>query len=75
MTYIKEIYDTDRAKAVIIFNIMKNKFKLDNRDIDLLIENNFNELLKLLDKYYLKTSLKSNYTETENLSLYDFNKN
>lgn len=74
MTYIKEIYDTDRAKAVIIFNIMKNKFKLDNRDIDLLIENNFNELLKLLDKYYLKTSLKSNCTETENLSLYDFNK-
>ena len=74
MNYIKEIYQTDREKSLIIFNNMKSKFELTDRDIDFLIENNFNELLKLLDKYYLKTSLKSNFTETENLSLYEFNK-
>ena len=74
MNYIKEIYDTDREKAVTIFNNMNSKFELTDRDIDFLIENSFNELLILLDKCYLKTSLKSNYTETEIFRLYNFNK-
>ena len=73
MTYIKEIYLNNSEKSEEIFKLILEKYQLNYNDIDFMIENNLNILLKLLNGYYLKTSLKYNYDEIGNLKLFKFN--
>ncbi len=75
MTYIKEIYLNNSEKSETIFKLVLKKYELNDCDIDFIIKNNFKSLLKLLNRYYLKTSLNYNYEYTGKLKLFDFNNN
>tara|TARA_Y100000389_G_C17410654_1_gene490714 strand:- start:135 stop:1136 length:1002 start_codon:yes stop_codon:yes gene_type:complete len=61
LLYCNYLYHTNIEKAKIVFsnNILANE-KVLPTDIDFLIENNFTELIKILNGYYITCSKKEN---------------
>jgi hypothetical protein len=73
-SYILEIFNDDIEKSILFFKLILKKYNLNTKDIDFLINNNILYLLKILNNYYMTTSLKSNIEELSkiNFKVIDF---
>ena len=72
--YCKYFFIRNYEKSLKSFAFLIDNFKLEEDDVDFLIDNNMEMFLVLLDGYYLKTSKESNNDEYKFLKNYQFDK-
>ena len=72
LLYCTTIYSTNTDESIFVFvNYIIQKEQLMNTDIDILINNNCFELLRLLDGYYIECSKKQNCSNYDKLKRYN----
>tara|TARA_B100000161_G_C33542179_1_gene411161 strand:+ start:392 stop:1504 length:1113 start_codon:yes stop_codon:yes gene_type:complete len=70
--YCKYLYFIDCDKSIANFNYLISNYKLTGDNVQFLIDNKLDNLIKLLDGFYVSIDTPGSYFSVENLRFYKF---
>lgn len=75
LEYVNFLYKIDKEKSIFVFNklLLEHRHNISSKNLEFLVENKLNDIIKLLDGKYIKVKFENNVSDFSNLRFYDFN--